>query len=121
DFTTNAATYDVIFDVIGTSSFSRGVRMLTHNGRYLLGNARLSQRVRGRWISRNSSRQVIPWAARTASEYTQDSQFLTALIEAGKLHPVIDRCYPLEHVADAHRYVDTGQKKGHIVITVEQT
>lgn len=118
DFTKEGETYDVIFDVVGKSSFSRSVRLLTLNGRYLLGNARLSQRVRGRRISRRSSKQVIVWTARTASEYTRDLNFLTQLIEAGKIKPVIDRCYPLEQAAEAHRYVDTGQKKGNVVITV---
>ncbi len=121
DFTKSGETYEVIFDVIGKSSFSRSVRLLTHNGRYLLGNARLSQRVRGRWISRRSSKQVIPWKARTASEYTEDINFLKELIEAGKIQSVIDRCYPFEQTAEAHRYVDTGHKKGNVVITVAQT
>jgi NADPH:quinone reductase-like Zn-dependent oxidoreductase len=120
DFTKNGETYDVIFDVVGKSSFSRSVRLLTHNGRYLLGNSRLSQRVRGRWMSRRSSQQVIPWKARTASEYAQDFKFLKELIEAGKIQSVIDRCYPLEQTAEAHRYVDTGHKKGNVVITVDQ-
>jgi NADPH:quinone reductase-like Zn-dependent oxidoreductase len=120
DFTKSGETYDVIFDVVGKSSFSRSVRSLTHNGRYLLGNSRLSQRVRGRWTSRRSSKTVILWAARTASEYTEDFNFLTELIEAGKIQSVIDRCSPLEQTAEAHRYVDTGQKKGNVVITVDQ-
>ena len=120
DFTKSGETYDVIFDVVGKSSFTRSVRSLTHNGRYLLGNSRLSQRVRGQWTSRRSSKQVIPWKARTASEYTEDFKFLTELIEAGKIQSVIDRCSPLEQTAQAHRYVDTGQKKGNVVITVEQ-
>ena len=118
DFTKSGETYDVIFDVVGKSSFSRSVRSLTHNGRYLLGNSRLSQRVRGQWTSRRSSKQVILWEARAASEYTEDFKFLTELIEAGKIHSVIDRCYPLEQTAEAHRYVDTGHKKGNVVITV---
>ena len=118
DFTKNGETYDVIFDVVGKSSFTRSVRSLKHNGRYLLANPKLSQRVRGRWTSRRSSKQVILWAARTASEYTEDFKFLTELIEAGKIRSVIDRCYPLEQTAEAHRYVDTGDKKGHVVITV---
>src|SRR5258708_38511533 len=59
DFTKSGETYDVIFDVVGKSSFTRSVRSLTHNGRYLLGNSRLSQRVRGRRMSRRSSKQVI--------------------------------------------------------------
>src|SRR5260221_4617739 len=117
DFTKSGETYDVIFDVVGKSSFTRSVRSLTHNGRYLLGNSRLSQRVRGRRMSRRSSKQVIPWKARTASEYTEDFKFLKELIEAGKIQSVIDRCYPSEQTDQTHRYVDTGQKKGKIVIT----
>jgi NADPH:quinone reductase-like Zn-dependent oxidoreductase len=120
DFTRSGETYDVIFDVIGKSSFSRSLRLLTPNGRYLLGDSRMLQRVRGRWTSMSSSMQVIPWKARTASEYAQDIKFLTKLIEAGKIHSVIDRCYPLEQTAEAHRYVDTGHKKGNVVITVAQ-
>jgi NADPH:quinone reductase-like Zn-dependent oxidoreductase len=120
DFTQRGETYDVIFDVIGTSSFSRSVRLLTRNGRYLLGNPPLSHRVRGRWMSRRSNKQVIPRATRTGSEYAEDFKFLTELIEAGKIHSVIDRCYPLEQTAEAHRYVETGQKKGHVVIRVAQ-
>jgi NADPH:quinone reductase-like Zn-dependent oxidoreductase len=119
DFTKSGETYDVIFDVVGKSSFSQSVRSLKHNGRYLLGNPGLSQRVRGRWTSRRSSKQVIPRKARTASEYTQNFNFLTELLEAGKIQAVIDRCYPLEQTAEAHRYVETGHKKGNVVITVE--
>ena len=107
DFTKSGETYDVIFDVVGKSSFSRSVRLLTLNGRYLIDNPRLSQRVRGRWALRRSSKKVILWKARAASEYTEDFNFLTELIEAGKIQSVIDRCYPLEQTAEAHRYVDT--------------
>jgi NADPH:quinone reductase-like Zn-dependent oxidoreductase len=120
DFTKRGEAYDVIFDVIGKSSFSRSFRLLTPNGRYLLGNPPLLQQVRGQRRSRSSGRQVIPWAPRSASEYAEDCQFLTELIEAGKLHSVIDRCYPLEQTAEAHRYAETGQKKGNVVITVAQ-
>jgi NADPH:quinone reductase-like Zn-dependent oxidoreductase len=118
DFTKGGGTYDVILDVAGKSSFSRSVRLLTPNGRYLMANPRLSHRVRGRWTSMRSSKKVIAWTARTASEYAEDINFLKELIEAGKIKPVIDRCYPLEQTAEAHRYVDAGQKKGNIVIRV---
>lgn len=121
DFTKSGQTYDVIFDVIGKSSFSRSVGSLKLNGRYLLGNPSLFQQMRGRRTLRSGNKHVIPWASRTASEYTQDCTFLTELIEAGKLHAVIDRCYPLEQTAEAHRYVDTGHKKGHVIITVAHT
>ena len=115
DFTKSGETYDVIFDVVGKSSFSRSVRSLKQNGRYLLANAGLSQMVRGRWTSMRSSKKVILGAA---SEKTEDLIFLKELIEAGKIKSVIDRCYLLEQTAEAHIYVEEGHKKGNIVITV---
>lgn len=115
DITKGAEIYDVIFDVMGKSSFSGSVRSLKQNGRYLLGNAGLSQMVRGRWISIRSSKKVIIGAANQKNE---DLLFLKALIEAGKIKSVIDRHYPLEQIAEGHRYVDTGQKKGNVVITI---
>jgi NADPH:quinone reductase-like Zn-dependent oxidoreductase len=118
DFTKNRETYDVIFDVVGKSSFTRSVRSLTLNGRYLLANPRLSQMVRGLWTSMRSSKKVIVGAA---SEKTEDLLILKELIEAGKIQSVIDRRYPLEHIAEAHQYVDTGHKKGNVVITVAHT
>ena len=116
DFTKSGKTYDVIFDVMGKSSFSGSIGSLKQNGRLLLGNPGLSQMVRGRWTSMSSSQQVIMGAA---SQKREDLIFLKELIEAGKLKAVIDRCYPLEQTAEAHRYVETGQKKGNVVITVE--
>lgn len=120
DFTKSGETYDVIFDVIGKSPFSRSIQSLTPNGRYLLANPRLFQRFRARWMSGRSNKKVIPWAGRSASEHAEDFKFLTELIEAGKIQTIIDKCYPLEQAAEAHRYVETGGKKGHIVIVVEQ-
>jgi NADPH:quinone reductase-like Zn-dependent oxidoreductase len=115
DFTKSAETYDVIFDVMGKSSFSGIISSLKQNGRYLLGNPGLSQVVRGRWTSLRTSKKVIIGAA---IQKTEDLIFLKELIEAGKIKSVIDRCYPLEQIAEAHRYVDTGQKKGNVVITI---
>ena len=120
DFTKSGKTYDVIFDVVGKSAFSRSIRALTSHGRYLLGNAGLSQQVRGRWMSRGSSKQIILWETRSASAYAADGKFLTELIQAGKIHAVIDRCYPLEQTAEAHQYIETGHKQGHVVISVAQ-
>ena len=116
DFTKSGQTYDVIFDVVGKSSFSRSVRSLKQNGRYLLANPGLSQMVRGLWTSIRSSKKVIFGAA---SQKTEDLIFLKELIEAGKIKSVIDRRYPLEQIPEAHRYVDKGHKKGNVVISVE--
>ena len=117
DFTENGETYDVIFDTVDKSSFSRNVRSLKQNGRYLLAaNPRLFQMVRGIWISLISSKKVIFEFARYK---TEDLINLKELIEAGKIKSVIDRRYPLEQIAEAHRYVEEGHKKGNVVITLK--
>ena len=116
DFTKSGETYDVIFDVVGKGPFSGCLRSLKERGIYLVGNPTLSRRVRGRWASMTSSKKVI---AGTASYKPENLMFLRELIEAGKIRTVIDRRYPLEQVVEAHRYVETGHKKGNVVITVE--
>src|SRR2546425_5307525 len=117
DFTKSGEKYDVIFDVVGKSSFSSCIRSLKEKGVYLLGNPGLSQQVRGLWTSMMSSKKVV---GGTVSYKTEDLVFLRELIEAGKIRSVIDRRYTLEQTAEAHRYVDTGQKTGNVVITVER-
>lgn len=113
--TYDGETYDVIFDTIGKSSFSRCRRSLNNNGRYLLGNPRLPQMIRGLWLSMISGKKVIFSLAR---ERTEDLNFLKELIEAGEIKPVIDRRYRLEQVAEAHTYVEKGQKTGNVVISI---
>jgi len=115
DFTRSGETYDVIFDVVGKSSFSRSLGSLRENGSYLLANPRLSHMFRGLWTSRRSSKKVV---FETASPTIAGLIFLKGLIEAGKIKTVIDRRYPLEQTAEAHRYVEKGGKKGNVVITV---
>ncbi len=116
DFTKSGETYDVVFDVAGKSSFSGCIRSLNKKGFYLLANPRLSLYVRRLWTSMTSRKKVITGIAH---ERTEDLIFLKELIEAGKIKSVIDRRYPLEQIPEAHRYVETGHKKGNVVIIVE--
>ena len=116
DFTKSSQTYDIIFDVVGKSSFSGSIKSLKKKGFYLIANPRPSQMVRGLWTSKRTSKKVIFEAA---SQKTEDLIFLKRLIEAGKIKSVIDRVYPLEQTAEAHKYVETGQKKGNVVITIQ--
>ncbi len=117
DFTENGETYDVIFNVVVKSSYSRIVRSLNKGGRYLLTNpAGISQMLRAMWTSMTSNKRVI---IQFASETAEDLVYLRKLIEAGKLRSVIDRSYPLEQAAEAHRYVETDRKKGSVVLTMQ--
>jgi NADPH:quinone reductase-like Zn-dependent oxidoreductase len=115
DFTKNGQTYDVILDTIDKSPFSGSLRSLNENGTYLNANPGVFDRIRWRWSSKNSAKKVIPW---TAGYSIDDLLALKELIEAGKIKPVIDRVYPLEQIVEAHRYVETGHKKGNVVIKV---
>ena len=116
DFTRNGQTYDVIVDVVGKSPFAGSLRSLKKQGRYILGNATFFTALRARWTSMTSEKK----AAFALADYKAEGYtFLKELIEAGKLKAVIDRRYPLEQTAEAHRYVDSGQKKGNVVIIVE--
>ncbi len=118
DFTKSGQIYDVILDTIGKSSFSGSLRSLEENGTYLNANPGLLGGVRMRWASKKSSKKVIPWTA----GYTANNLLaIKELIEAGKIKPVIDKRYPLEQTAEAHRYVEAGHKKGNVVITVQQS
>jgi NADPH:quinone reductase-like Zn-dependent oxidoreductase len=116
DFTKSGKTYDFILDVVSKSPFSGSIRSLNQNGRYLIANPGLLQVVRGRWTSKTSSKKVIFGAA---YQKTEDLIYLKELIEAGKIKSVIDRRYPLEQTAEAHRYVEKGVKKGNVIITME--
>jgi len=118
DFTKNGQTYDLIFDVVGKSPYSRSIKSLKQNGVYLIANPQLSKMVRGKWTSTSSSKKVV---LETTVQKIEDLIFLRELIEAGKIKTVIDRHYPLEQTADAHRYVETGQKKGNVIITIAHT
>jgi 2-desacetyl-2-hydroxyethyl bacteriochlorophyllide A dehydrogenase len=115
DFTRNGETYDLIFDILGRSSFSRLKRSLKPNGIYLLASYKTKQLFQMLWTSMFGSQKVI---CAMASEKSEDLVFIKELVEAGKIKTIIDKCYPLEQAAEAHRYVESGLKKGHVVITL---
>ncbi|MHA1495446.1 MAG: zinc-binding dehydrogenase, partial [Candidatus Thorarchaeota archaeon] len=108
--------YDVIFDVIGKASYSGCIKSLKDNGIFLISNPKGTRKLRGRWTSRRSSKKVIVGAT---ADSTEDLIFLKELAEAENLKAVIDRRFPLEQTAEAHRYVDAGEKIGNVIITVE--
>ncbi|MFC2045557.1 NAD(P)-dependent alcohol dehydrogenase [Chloroflexota bacterium] len=116
DFTKNGGTYDIIFDTVGKGSFSHSKKSLKQRGIYLTTFPKLAIIFQMQWTSMIGDKKVIN---ATAPDRTEDLTFLKELIEAGKLKAVMDRRYPLEQIVKAHRYVETGHKKGNVVITVQ--
>ncbi|RPI34952.1 MAG: NAD(P)-dependent alcohol dehydrogenase [Chloroflexota bacterium] len=115
DFTQNGETYDVIFDAVGKASYSGSLRSLKEDGTYLQAVSAPGISLRMKWSSLTSSRKLVGGGPPPKSE---DLVFLSELVEAGEIKPVIDRVYPLDQIVEAHRYVDKGHKKGNVVITV---
>lgn len=118
DFTESGETYDIIFDTVGKSSFSGCVQSLKQNGFYLKAvHMELSPVIRGLWTSMTTSKKVI--GGNASIDKSEDLLILKELIETGKVKSVIDRRYPLEQISEAHRYVETGHKRGNVVISVK--
>jgi NADPH:quinone reductase-like Zn-dependent oxidoreductase len=115
DFTHDGETYDVIVDTAGTAPYARSRASLKDGGRLLLVLSGLWGMLQAPWVSLTSNKKVI---AGPASGRVEDLRFLAQLAETGEFKPVIDRRYPFEQMVDAHRYVDTGRKKGNVVITL---
>ena len=116
DFTQSGETYDLIFDILGKSSFSRCKSSLKQNGRYLLASFGMTQLFQMLWTKMVGSKKVI---CAMASDKKEDLILVKELIEAGKIKAAIDRRYPLEQTAEAHRYVEDGHAQGKVVITLE--
>jgi NADPH:quinone reductase-like Zn-dependent oxidoreductase len=117
DFTKNGETYDVIFDAVGKHSFRRCRRSLNPGAVYISTDLGFmwhapALALATRWIGDKRVRLPIPRYSK------DDALFLKGLIEAGEYRAVIDRTYPLEHVVEATRYVETGQKTGNVVLTL---
>jgi NADPH:quinone reductase-like Zn-dependent oxidoreductase len=124
DFSSAGSVYDIVFDAVGKCGFSPSLKSLKRGGVYVrVGGSGpllsiLGGILRGIWVSSTGAGKVISGLARGLPG---DQSFLKGLIEAGKLKTVIDRRYPLAEIAEAHRYVEAGHKKGHVVMLVEQT
>jgi len=112
DFAKSSETYDVIFDVIGKSSFSGFIRSLKANGIYLLANTG-ARKVRK--LMTTGQKLIL---GKSLIYKTEDLVFLKELIEAGKLKTAIGKRYSFEQIPEAHRYVDEGHKIGNVVITI---
>jgi NADPH:quinone reductase-like Zn-dependent oxidoreductase len=116
DFTQTRETYDIILDAVGNCSFDRCKPVLAPGGRLLLVVGSLAQMVGSLVWSSRAGRKVL---SGVASVRPADLLFLRTVAESGAFKPVIDRTYPLACIVDAHAYVDTGRKKGNVVITLE--
>ena len=116
DFTRNGRTYDVIMDTAGTASFRRSSASLREGGRLLIVLGGMRELLSAPWIALTNRRRAIGGTARA---HASDLRFLAGLAERGEFTPVIDRRYRFEEIVEAHRYVDTGRKKGNVVIELE--
>jgi NADPH:quinone reductase-like Zn-dependent oxidoreductase len=113
DFTKNGCTYDIIVDTVGNAHYSRCKKSLKKQGRLLLVIAGLKELLTAPLISMSGDKRVI---AAPVTVRVDDLQFLADLAAAGNYKPYIDRCYPMTEIVDAHRYVDSGRKRGNVVI-----
>ncbi len=114
DFTQNGETYDLIFDILGKSSFSVCQNSLKPNGILLFASFKMKQLFQMLRTSKSGGKKVI---CAIAPGSLEDLLSVKELIEAGKIKVIIDKRYPLEQAAEAHRYVEMGHKKGNVVIT----
>ena len=115
DFTNNGHTYDLIFDVVGGTTFDRCQDSLKPNGVFLQNNMELIDIVRVLWTSICGGKKI---KGGVAIGNLERMRLIAELAAAGTLRPVIDRSYPLERIAEAFKYVEQGHKKGNVVITV---
>jgi NADPH:quinone reductase-like Zn-dependent oxidoreductase len=115
DFTQNGETYDAIFDAVGKLSLFGSMKSLKEGGVFLDAVHMMRRSVQAKFATMRSNKKIL---GGTATGLVEDLVFMKELIEAGKIEPVIDRRYPLDEIADAHRYVETGRKKGNVIIDV---
>ena len=115
DFTKSGQTYDVIFNMVARSSYSKCVNSLNPKGRYLIGNPRISDMLRSVLTSKLTDKTAI---FVFAGEKEEELLALKEMIEAGKIKSIVDKIYPPEQAAEAHRRVETEQRLGVVVISM---
>ena len=115
DFSQDGQTYDVLFDTVGKTSVTRSRMSLKHDGWYLLATFGLPTLLQALWLSR-TTRQHFAWGA--LEEEHDDLVLLKGLLEEGAIRPTVDRCFPLDEAVEAHKYVESGRKKGSVILTV---
>jgi NADPH:quinone reductase-like Zn-dependent oxidoreductase len=115
DFTTRPDTYDVIFDIVGATSFRLCRHTLKPRGVFLQNIMGLAGMAGILWTSMAGGKKL---KGGVAMENPARMNFIAGLVAAGKLKPVVDRSFPLERISDAFKYVEAGHKKGNVVITV---
>ena len=118
DFTGGGQTYDVIFDMVPGSSYSACIKALNPNGRYLAGNPRFWVMLRSVFTTRFTDKTARFAFARETQE---ELLALKGMIEGGKLGSIVDRVFPMEQAADAHRLVEAEQRLGAVVIAIGLT
>jgi len=118
DFTQSGQTYDVIFNMVARSSFSRCVNSLNPKGRYLMGNPRVSDMIRSVLTSRFTDKTAI---FVFAGETEEELLALKDMIEAGKIKSIVDKVYSPEQAAEAHHRVETEQRLGVVVISMAES
>lgn len=117
DFAANGKQYDVIFECVGNAPFERAEKSVKPGGALLLVINDLKGMLGAGRNSRKSGKRILSISFKPKPE---DVQFEVKLAEAGAMRPVIDRTYDLDQVAEAHRYVDTGRKRGSVVLRVAE-
>lgn len=115
DFVSRPETYDVIIDILGKSSFWRCRRVLKPQGRLIFVSFKAKQLLQALWTAVFGDRKAV---CALVSERKEDLSFLKGLMEAGTLASIIDRSYPLEQAAEAHRYAESGANVGYVVVSV---
>ena len=120
DFTKSGDTYDIIFDLVGKTTFSKCKNLLNKNGKFLQAAITLNifPSVLFTSIFSNKKAMIMATGLRPPAERTKDLNFIGELLEQGKIKSVIDRKYPFEQITEAHRYVDTGHKRGNVIVTM---